>query len=144
MYVNDNKIHGFHDIVNQVQSLHHFIHRIVSGLPPTNHHRALTHGTVRDPIMELIDDKRNALVHQVVQVRGLPRHFRHHANLKNQKKSFLSVKVMRRMCLEKNHSLTTGDPSYDGNGGSHFSGGHAAAPPLGSTIDPRPGVGENL
>ena len=85
MYVNDNKIHGFHDIANQVQAFHHFINGIVRGLPPTNHDGALTHGTFRDPMFELVDDKRNALVHQVVQVRGLPRHFRHHANLQKPK-----------------------------------------------------------
>ena len=48
------------------------------------------------------------------------------------------------MGLEKNHSPTTGDPSYDGNGGTHFSGGHAAAPPLGSTTDLRPDVVASL
>ena len=86
MYVNHHKIHGFHDIHDQVQSLHNFIHRIVSGLPPSNHDRALTQGTLGDPMLELVDDKRNALVHQVVQVRGLPRHFRRHANLQTNTK----------------------------------------------------------
>ena len=42
------------------------------------------------------------------------------------------------------HSPTSGDPSYDGNGGTHFSGGHAAAPPLGSTTDLRPDVVASL
>ena len=63
MYVKDNKIHGFHNIVNQIESLHHFVHCIVSGFPPANHHGVLTHGTVRDPMFELVNDKRNALIH---------------------------------------------------------------------------------
>ena len=43
-----------------------------------------------------------------------------------------------------NHSPTTGDPSYDGNGGTHFSGGHVTAPPLGSTTDLRPDVAASM
>ena len=43
MNVNHNKIHVFHDIANQIESLHDFIYRIVSSLPPTNNHGALTH-----------------------------------------------------------------------------------------------------
>ena len=98
MNVNDNKIHGFHHFMNQVQSLHHFVNRVVSGLSLTNHDGALTHGTLGDPIFELINHKGNALIHQVVQVRGDTRHFCHHTNLKPEK-CFLSVEVMRRMCL---------------------------------------------
>ena len=36
-------------------------------------------------MFEGVDHVRNALVHQAVQVGGLPRHFRHHANLKKKK-----------------------------------------------------------
>ena len=43
-----------------------------------------------------------------------------------------------------NHSPITGDPSYDGNGGIHFSVGHAAVPPLDSTTDLRPDVAASL
>ena len=38
------------------------------------------------------------------------------------------------------HSPTSGDPSYDGSGGSHFFGAHATAPPLGSSVDLRPAL----
>ena len=112
-------------------------------MPPSRHSLdgALTNGALGILLYEPVDDKGNALVHHLVQIGRDMRHFRHHANLKPEKK-FLNVKVMRRMCLEK--SPTTGDPSYDGNGGNHFSGGHATAPPLDSTTDLRPGFGESL
>ena len=144
MYIDHNKIHGCHDIHNQIQSLHHFVQGIIGSLSPANHHGALTQGTFGYLTLEAVNDKGNPLVHDFVQIGRDTRHLRHHANLKPEKK-FLSVKVMRRrMCLKKNHSPTTGDPSYDGNGGNHFSGGHATAPPLGSTTDLRPGFGESL
>ena len=88
MNINENMIHGFHDMVNQIESLHDFIQGIVTGLSPTNHDGELTHGRLRDPIFELINDKSNALVQQIVQVRLGVGHFCHHANLKpNKKKS---------------------------------------------------------
>ena len=93
MYIDDNKIHGCRDIHNQIDSLHHFIQRVIRGLPPTNHHRQLTHGTVGELMLEGADHVRNPFVHQTVEVGGLPRHFRHHANLK---KKNIKVKVMRR------------------------------------------------
>ena len=63
MYVNNNKIHGIHGIHDQIQSLHDFINSIIGGLPPTNHDGALTNGTLGDPMFELVNDKRNALIH---------------------------------------------------------------------------------
>ena len=143
MYIHDNKMHGSHGIHDQVESLHHFVQGIVAALSPANHDGAFTHGTIGELMFESVNDKGNALVHDFVQIGRDPRHLRHHANLKKQKKTFLSVKVMKRRIGLENHSPTTGDPSYDGNGGSHFSGGHAVAPPLGSTTDLRPGVGES-
>ena len=86
MNINDNKVHGFHDIVYQIKSLHHFIHGIVRGLSPANHDRALTQGTIPGPMLKLINDKRNALVHESIQVRLGTCHFHHHADLKKQKK----------------------------------------------------------
>ena len=86
MNVNHNKMHGFHDIVNQIESLHHFVHRIVRGLSAANHHGALTQGTIPGLILELVNDKGNPLVHESIQVRLGTRHFHHHANLK--KKTF--------------------------------------------------------
>ena len=83
-------IHGFHDMVNQIESLHDFIQGIISAFSPTNHDGALTHGRLRDPIFELINEKSNALVHQVVQVRLCMGHFCHHANLKPNKKNVFS------------------------------------------------------
>ena len=118
MYINDNKIHGFHHIVNQIKSLHDFVHGIVRGLSPANHDRVLTQGTIPGPMLKLVNHKGNPLIHQFVQVRSGTRHFRHHANLKPEKK-FLSVKVMRRRRMWlKNHSRITGDPAHDGNDGS--------------------------
>ena len=87
MYIDDNKIHSGCDTHNQVQSFHHFVQRIVGGLPPANHDGQLTHGTVGELVFEGVDHVRNALVHQAVEVGGLPRHFRHHANLKNPEKN---------------------------------------------------------
>ena len=142
MYVKDNKIHGSHGIHDQIESLHHFVQGIIGALPPANHDGALTNGTLGDLMYEPVNDKSNALVHHLVQIGRDPCHLRHHANLKPEKKC-LSVKVMRRRMSLENHSPTTGDPSYDGNDGSHFSGGHAVVPPLGSTIDLRPGFGES-
>ena len=94
MNVNHNKIHGGCDIHDQVYSFHDFIQCVVRGLPPANHHGQLTHGTAGELVFEGADHERNALVHQAVEIGGLPRHFRHHANLKKQKN--IKVKVMRR------------------------------------------------
>ena len=145
MYINDNKIHGSHGFNDQIESLHHFVQGIVGTLPPANHPGALTHGTLGDLTLEAVNDKGNALVHHLVQIGRDTRHFRHHANLQNRKKVFLSIQVMKKnVTLKKNHSPTTGDPSYDGNGGTHFSGGHVTEPRLGSTTDLRPDVVANL
>ena len=97
MYVNNNKIHGSHGIHNQVESLHDFVQGIIGALSPANHDGALTQGTIGNLMYEAVNDERNALVHHLVQIGRDTRHFRHHANLKNRKKSFLSIKVMRRM-----------------------------------------------
>ena len=85
MYVNDNKIHGCHDIHNQVQSLHHFVQGIVSSLPPTNHDGALTQGTLGNLALEAVNDKGDPLVHYLVEIGRDTRHLRHHANLKPEK-----------------------------------------------------------
>ena len=100
MYIHDNKLHGSHGFGDQIESLHHFIQGIVRTLPPANHDGALTQGTIGDLMYKAVNDERNALVHDLVQIGRDTRHFRHHANLKkNRKKSCLSVKVMRRMGL---------------------------------------------
>ena len=83
-YIHDNKIHGFHDFVNQVQSRHDFIHRVVRGLSLANHHRALTYRMLLKPSIELINDEGYSLIHESVQVRLGARHLYRHANLKNQ------------------------------------------------------------
>ena len=62
------------------------VNGIVRGLPPSNHDGTFSNGTLGDPMFELVNDKRNALVHQVVEIGGLTRHFHHHANLKPRKK----------------------------------------------------------
>ena len=96
MYINDNKIHGSHGFGDQIESLHHFIQGIVRTLPPANHDGALTQGTIGNLMYKAVNDERNALVHDLVQIGRDTRHFRHHANLKTEK-SFFSLKVMRRM-----------------------------------------------
>ena len=87
MNINENKIHGFHYMVNQIKSLHDFIQGIIGALSSTNHNGALTHGSLGDPIFELINQKGNALVHHIVQVRSCVGHFCHHSNLKPNKKA---------------------------------------------------------
>ena len=82
MYINNNKIHGRHDIINQIESLHDFIQGIVRALSSANHHRVLAHGTVLKPLLKPLNDKRNPLIHDTVQVGRDTRHLRHHANLK--------------------------------------------------------------
>ena len=145
MYINDNKIHGSHGFSNQVQAFHHFIQSIVRTLPPANHDGALPNGTLGDLMHEPVNNKGNPLVHDFVQIGRDPGHLRHHANLKKQKKkTCLSILVMRQRKMGLNHLPTTGDPSYDGNGGIHFSGGPAIAPPLGSTTDLRLDVVANM
>ena len=103
MYVKDNKIHGSHGIHNQVQAFHDFVQGIIGALPPANHDGALTNGTLGDLMLEAVNDESNPLIHHLVQIGRDTCHLHHHANLKPEQK-FLSVKVMRRMCLEK--SLT--------------------------------------
>ena len=103
MYINHNKIHCGHDIINQIESLYHFVQRIIGTLSPANHHGVLTHGTILQLLLEPVNDKRDPLIHHLVQIGRDTCHLHHHANLKPEQK-FLSVKVMRRMCLEK--SLT--------------------------------------
>ena len=90
MNVNDYKSHGSHYIHAQINPFHHFVQGVVRGFPPANHDGALTQGTLEDLTFEAVDDERDALIQQVVQVRGDTGHLRHHANLKKR------VKVMRR------------------------------------------------
>ena len=91
MYINDNKIHGSHGFSNQVQSPHDFVQRIVRTLPPANHDGALPNGTLGDLMDEPVDDERNALIHDFIQIGRDPGHLRHHANLKKQKKKRVSA-----------------------------------------------------
>ena len=81
VYIHWNKLHSFHHIHNQFQSLHDFINRIIRGLPPANHHWAMSHRVMGQSALELADDKSNALIHEIVQIGGLTRQFHHHANL---------------------------------------------------------------
>ena len=106
MYIYDNKFHGSHGFGDQIESLHDFIQGIVAALPPANHDGTLTHGTLGDLMYKAVNDKRNALVHHLVQIGRDTRHLRHHANLKPEKKTFLSVKVMRRRKMWFKNSLT--------------------------------------
>ena len=81
MYINDNKIHGFQHIHDSVQSRHHFVQGIVGHLPPTDHDRAPSNRTMGYSVLKTLNGKSHPLVHEVVQVHGVTRHFRHHINL---------------------------------------------------------------
>ena len=87
MHINHNKIHGEHDIMNQIQSLHHFVQSIVRALSPANHHGVLTHGTILQLLLKTVNDKRDPLIHEIVQVGWDTRHFHHHANLQKTRHS---------------------------------------------------------
>ena len=82
MYVNHNKIHSRHDIMNQIESLHDFVQRIVGTLSSANHDGVLTHGTVLQLLLKPVNDKRDPLVHDTVQIGWDTCHLHHHANLK--------------------------------------------------------------
>ena len=84
---NMNQSHGIHRMHTQINPLHDFVQGIVRRFPPSNHHRALTHGTVGDLALEAVNNERDALVQQVVQVRGDTGHLRHHPNLKKESRS---------------------------------------------------------
>ena len=74
VYIHDNKIHGIHDIVNQVQSVHYFVHGVIGGLSLANHNWALTHRMLLKPSIKLINDEGYSLIHESVQVRLGARH----------------------------------------------------------------------
>ena len=97
MYIHDNKIHGSRGFGDQIESLHHFIQGIVRTLSPANHDGALTQGTIGNLMYKAVNDERNALVHDLVQIGRDPCHLHHHANLQNRQNSCLSVKVMKRL-----------------------------------------------
>ena len=105
MYIHDNKMHGSHGIHNQIESLHHFIQGIVAALSPANHDRAFTHGTLGELMFEPVNDERNPLIHHLVQIGRDPCHLRHHANLKNRKKSLSQRQGHEKNVVQKN-SLT--------------------------------------
>ena len=88
MYINHNKIHGSHGFDDQVQAFHDFIQGIIGALPPANHHGALTQGTLGDLMYEAVNDKRNPLIHDFVQIGRDTGHLRHHANLRKKKTFF--------------------------------------------------------
>ena len=99
---NMNQSHGIHRIHTQINPFHHFVQGVVRGFPPFNHDRALTHGTVGDLTLEAVNNERDALVQQVVQVRGDPRHLRHHPNLSKKKKSQSQGHEKKNMCIQDN------------------------------------------
>ena len=87
MYINDYKIHRCHNIHNQVQSFHDFVDGVIGPLSSSNHHRALSQRTSGDPVFKLVNDKSNALVHEVVQIGRVTGHLCHHTNLKKPRKN---------------------------------------------------------
>ena len=99
---NMNQSHGIHRMHTQINPLHHFVQGVVRRLSPADHNRALTNGTVGDLTLEAVNNERDALVQQVVQVRGDPRHLRHHPNLQPDNK-FFSVHVQPQ---QKTHLFT--------------------------------------
>ena len=143
-YIYDNKIHGVHDFVYQIQSRHDFIHGVIGGLSLANHHRALTYRMLFKPSIKLVNDEGYSLIHKFVQVRLGARHLYRHTNLKkNQTMSVIGLPRQKRD-FSNNYLPITGDRVFDGNGGSHWSGGHADAQSPDSTIDPYLGDGESL
>ena len=64
-----------------VQSVHHFVNGIIGGFSSPNHDRALTKETIGYSVLKAINRKRDALVHEVVQVDRAASHFHHHTNL---------------------------------------------------------------
>ena len=66
MYIDTNKLHGGHNIVNQIESIHHFVQGIVRALPLANHDRVLAHGTVPQLLLEPLNEEGNPLVHDTV------------------------------------------------------------------------------
>ena len=131
-----NQSHSIHCRDNQVHTLHHFIDGVVRRLSPADHHRALTHGTVGDFMFEPVNHKGNTFVHEIVQVGGHSGHLRHHPNLSKKKKS-QSQGHEKTYASKTIHLPKNGDPSYDGNGGSHFFGVYASARSPGSSVTPR-------
>ena len=95
--------------------------------------------TQGDPILELVNDKCNALVHQVVEIGTHTCHFRHHANLKPRKKTlshFFNLTQQKTVL----YSPTSGDLCGGGSGDSGHFEVRANETPLGSSVDLRPGV----
>ena len=99
-------MHGSHGVHDQIQSLHHFVQGIVGALSPTNHDGELTQGTLGDPMLKAVNDERNALVHHLVQIGRDTRHFHHHANLQNRKKSFFQHQGHEKKHVASKKSLT--------------------------------------
>ena len=124
MYIdNMDQTHSIHCSNDQVHPFHDLVNGVVRSLSPTDHHRALTHRTVRDFIFEPVNHKRDAFLHKVVQVGGHSGHLCHHPNLSKKSQSQGHEK---KLCLQDDSVPLpkTGDPSYDGSGGSHFFGGY--------------------
>ena len=71
MYIHWNKIHGFHDIHNQFQSLHDLVCGVIGGLSSTNHDWAMSNGIMGKSALKLSDHKGNPLIHEFVQVGGV-------------------------------------------------------------------------
>ena len=127
MNIDDYKSHGSHYIHTQINAFHHFVQGVVRGFPPANHHGTLTQGTVGDLTLEAVNDERNALVQQVVQVRGDTGHLHHHANLSEKITFSVHVQLNLTNTIFFFRLPKTGGPSYDGNGGSHFSWVYSSA-----------------
>ena len=81
VYISDNKIDGFQHFHDSVQSRHHFVQGTVGHLSPSDHDRAPSNRTMGYSVLKTLNGKSHPLVHEVVQVHGVTRHFRHHINL---------------------------------------------------------------
>ena len=78
MYIHNNKIHSFQHFHNSVQSCHDFVNSIVRRLPSPDHDWAPSNGTIGYSVSKAVNGKRDALVHEVVQVDGAAKNFHHH------------------------------------------------------------------
>ena len=82
MYIHNNNVsHRFQGLHDSVQTCHRFVYGIIGRFPPSDHDRTLSNGAIGYSVSKLVNRKRDALVHEVVQVDGVVNHFHHHANL---------------------------------------------------------------
>ena len=66
-------------------SSHVFVDSVIGRLPSPNHDGAPSDRTIGYGHLKPVNGKRNAFIHEVVQVHGVSSHFHHHTNLPKKK-----------------------------------------------------------